>query len=283
MYIYIIIFILISIIIFILYYTLLKKNVELKVDAVPNIFFMSHDETSRYLEVDNDNYVRNLTPLDLYARKVKDHQEYIENIKSTAISFTEDEKQLLIKCAKNADAFFKTNSFNNLNYSNYLNGDDIANIKWIFAYTFKNDKKEYEEGLPHTRENVIFLSKYVLKYDEFNLTNTLIHEKIHIYQRFNKELFSSIISYMNYSILDIDKQPYKKYIRSNPDTDGKVYYDMNTQKEMICLYRSDKPNSINDIIMNNFALEHPYEKIAYDIADCYYKINIKYTDKYIQL
>ena len=43
---------------------------------------------------------------------------------------------------------------------------------------------------------------------------------------------------------------------------------------MVCLYRNNKPNGINDVIMNNFSLEHPYEKFAYEIANKYYKNNI---------
>jgi len=69
----------------------------------------------------------------------------------------------------------------------------VAGIKWVFANTYANYSKdvikEYEQGLPHTRENIILLSKNVLKYDELDLTSTLIHEKIHIYQRYNPELF----------------------------------------------------------------------------------------------
>ena len=280
MYIYIVLMIFILFIIYIIYISRQKNILDIKNE---NIYFMSADETESYLKNDIDNYVKNLTALDLYARNVANHNEYIDKIILTAISFTPDEKRILIKCANNADDFFRTTKFEGLSYSHYLNGNDIADIKWNFAYTYKNDRKEYEEGLPHTRDNIIFLSKYVMKYDEHNLTNTLIHEKIHIYQRNNSMLFAKILSYMNYITLDIEKQPYKKYIRSNPDTDGKVYYDILTNKELVCIYRSDKPASINDIIIKNYSLEHPYEKIAYEIANHYYRTYPANTDKYIKL
>jgi len=141
--------------------------------------------------------------------------------------------------------------------------------------------------LPHTRENVIFLSKNVLKYDELNLTNTLIHEKIHIYQRYNSKIFDKIISDMGLKELDKESYKYAKYIRSNPDTNNKIYYKVNSTTDaldedniMVCLYRNNKPNGINDVIHTNYAKEHPYEKIAYEIAENFYKNN---KNKYINI
>ena len=38
---------------------------------------------------------------------------------------------------------------------------------------------------------------------------------------------------------------------------------------MIFTYKSERPSSINDIDTNTFAMEHPYERMAYDIANAY--------------
>ena len=254
---------------------------------------MSYKETSDFLTNDKDRYVRNFSELDLHARNVKTYMEYISNIEDTAISFSEEEKGLLIKCANNADKYFKKETYKELKYGKHINGDDIADIKWIFANTytnhFNNVIKEYEEGLPHTRENIIFVSKNVLKYDELNLTNTLIHEKIHIYQRYNSKLFDKIIREMGLLELDMKSFKYAKYIRSNPDTTNKIYYDndgnINSNNDdndnvMVYLYRNDNPNGINDVIQNNYSKEHPYEKIAYEIAENFYKNN---KNKYINI
>ena len=73
------------------------------------------------------------------------------------------------------------------------NFKEIANIKWVFSKTESNGKLSYESGLPHTRKNIIFLSDKVLINDEDELIKVLIHEKIHIYQRNNSDLFKSII------------------------------------------------------------------------------------------
>ena len=279
---YLYLFIVMSVILLIvyLYYMYSVQEKEPYQSDEGKTYFMAYAETVRFFKEDKDMYVRGLTHLDLYARKAKTSQEYIDNIVKTAISFTEEEKQLISKCAKEADKFFLNMDFRTKPDYKLLNNKDIANIPWVFALTYRNDAYEYEEGLPHTRENVIFLSKYVMKYNETDMTNTLIHEKIHIYQRYNAELFAKIITSMKYAILDASKQPYRRFIRSNPDTDKKVYYDIATNKEMVCLYRTETPSGINDIIMNNFALEHPYEKIAYEVAGYYYK---QIADKYANI
>ena len=277
MYLYIFLFASIIFAVAYMYIMYVAQKSEPYVSIEDHIHYMTYPETAKFLKEDKDQYVGELTSLDLYARKVRTSKEYIENIIKTAISFTEEEKTMLTKCAKTADEFFLS-----MNFADYklMNNLDIANIPWIFALTYRNDAFEYEEGLPHTRGNVIFLSKYVLKYGETDLTNTLIHEKIHIYQRYNPELFAKIMASMNYALLDVSKQPYRRFIRSNPDTNKQVYYDITTNKEMVCLYRSDTPSGINDIVKNNFALEHPYEKIAYEVAGYYYK---QVAEKYAKI
>ena len=241
----------------------------------------------------------------------------MNQIEDTAISFTDDEKELLERCAKDADKYLRNENFNELDYGKHLKGNDIADIKWIFANTYTNYFndviKENEQGLPHTRENIILLSKNVLKNDALNLTNTLLHEKIHIYQRYNPEIFDTIIKEMGLKELERKHFKQAKYIRSNPDTNNKIYYrkkdvssissvssvldilsggsgssdtgvtgdtDYDLDDVMVCLYRNDKPNSINDVIQKNYSAEHPYEKIAYEIAENFYKNN---KNKYINI
>jgi hypothetical protein len=283
-------------------------------NANNHIYFMTYKETANFFAKDNDNYVRNLSELDLHARGVKTHVEYMNQIEDTAISFTDDEKELLERCAKDADKYLRNERFKELDYGKHLNGNDIADIKWIFANTYTNYFndviKENEQGLPHTRENIILLSKNVLKNDALNLTNTLLHEKIHIYQRYNPEIFDTIIKEMGLHELERKHFKQAKYIRSNPDTNNKIYYrkkssggsggsvfdilssgfgggdddtvdtDYDLDDVMVCLYRNDKPNSINDVIQKNYSAEHPYEKIAYEIAENFYKNN---KNKYINI
>lgn len=261
----IIVMILISLIIFTLIYNYIFTKRDNFDNRIANIYYMNKNETKNFFIVDSDNYVKDMTDLDLYARKVSSSNEYIKNIITTIADYTDEEKNLISNCCKNADNYLKNCKI----YDNYINYGNLANLNWIFALTANNNTIQYEEGLPHTRDNIIFLSKNTLKQSEDNLTNTLIHEKIHIYQRQNKPIFDKLIYDMGFA-----KVAYKnKFIRSNPDTTKDIYLDNETKKVMVCLYRNTKPNSINDVIMKNYLMEHPYEKFAYEIANSYYKDN----------
>ena len=252
-----------------------------------HLYYMSYEETVRFLESDEDRYVANLSPIDLYARKVSSKEEYINIIKGEATHFNKGDKLMLDKCTKKADELLRNININtissesNLDYSKYLNYKDIANIKWVLAITRSDNGGKYEDGLSHTRKHIIFLSQDVLNYSEDEIIKLLIHEKIHIYQRNNEALFKTIIYNMGYAE-STDSQEISqdklKYVRSNPDVNNKIYKNLHTGELMICLYSSDKPKNINDIIIENYAMEHPYEKIAYEISEHIY--NIHKIEKY---
>jgi hypothetical protein len=243
---------------------------------------MSYEETVRFLESDEDRYVAKLSPIDLYARKVSSNEEYINLIKGEATHFNKGDKLILDKCTKKADELLRNININtissesNLDYSKYLNYKDIANIKWVLAITRNDNGSKYEDGLSHTRKHVIFLSQDVLNYSEDEIIKLLIHEKIHIYQRNNEALFKTIIYNMGYAESTDGQeisQDKLRYVRSNPDVNNKIYKNINTGELMICLYTSDKPKNINDIIIEKYSMEHPYEKIAYEISEHIYNIH----------
>jgi hypothetical protein len=243
---------------------------------------MSYEETVRFLESDEDRYVAKLSPIDLYARKVSSNEEYINIIKGEATHFNKGDKLILDKCTKKADELLRNININtissesNLDYSKYLNYKDIANIKWVLAITRSDNGSKYEDGLSHTRKHVIFLSQDVLNYSEDEIIKLLIHEKIHIYQRNNEALFKTIIYNMGYAESTDGQeisQDKLRYVRSNPDVNNKIYKSIHTGELMICLYTSDKPKNINDIIIEKYSMEHPYEKIAYEISEHIYNIH----------
>ena len=252
--------------------------------------YMSYEETVRFLESDEDRYVAKLSPIDLYARKVSSKEEYINIIKGEATHFNKGDKLILDKCTKKADELLRNININtissesNLDYSKYLNYKDIANIKWVLAITRNDNGSKYEDGLSHTRKHVIFLSQDVLNYSEDEIIKLLIHEKIHIYQRNNEALFKTIIYNMGYAESTDGQeisQDKLRYVRSNPDVNNKIYKNIHTGELMICLYTSDKPKNINDIIIEKYSMEHPYEKIAYEISEHIY--NICKIEKYKQI
>lgn len=249
------------------------KRVERWTQKAIDVVFLSKQETATFLEEDKDKYVTSLSLVDLYARKSNDAKNYISKIKRCASSFTDIEKTKLIRCSQIADKFLKSYI-----YQDAINGKDIAKIQWKFAITRKNESNQYEEGLPHTRSDIIFLSEYVINdnialgNDDTILTNTLIHEKVHIYQRQNELVLGRLIAKMGYNVASNIEH---KLRRSNPDIDNKTYYDRNGNV-LVFEYSSAKPENINDVkYKGDFSSEHPYERIAYEIANEYTKSTMK--------
>jgi hypothetical protein len=286
-YYYILLLLIIILVVLTIFYIFHIYNSLIYDDVDNHIYYMNKDETMMFLEYDEDKYVSNLSTVDLYARKVLSKEEYIYIIKNSATSFTNNDKDILNKCIERADELLRSvkiyniSKENNLSYTKNFNFNDLANIKWVLSLTSSENSDNnliggYEEGLPHTRKNVIFLSNKILNYPEDELIKILIHEKIHIYQRNNEELFKIIVENMGYTeVSNITEISYNtiKHIRSNPDVNRKIYKNQNTGKFMLCLYNSDKPNGINDVDLKDYSLEHPYEKIAYEISEYIHNMN----------
>lgn len=225
-----------------------------------------------FFNKDYDNYVKNLSRYDLIARNINSNKEYIQKIGYCAKNFTGNQKNIINNCCEKADDFFKK-------YNELLDGKQIAKIKWKFALTDKYDNYEYENGLPHTRKDIIFLSDKMIPESETpDFINTLIHEKIHIYQRYNELIIDKMLS----DKLKINKIVYTNpRKRANPDLNNNIY--KNDKNEIMqCYYNSNTPNSIQDVtcLNNNSINEHPYELLAYNIANKYNEYLMK---KYINI
>tara|TARA_B110000858_G_scaffold144204_2_gene163760 strand:- start:810 stop:1649 length:840 start_codon:yes stop_codon:yes gene_type:complete len=266
---YFLIFLLITLIIYYSYKILYKNKIE-HFNNVIN--FLDNKKTIDFLNRDYDNYVKNLSKFDLIARNVDSSQEYIINIIQCAKNFTENQKNIITNCCEKADNFLN-------NYNELLDGKQISKIKWNIALTSKSNMFEYENGLPHTRENIIFLSdKTIPETETTDFVNILIHEKIHVYQRQNETIVDKMLS----NKLKFEKITYyNPRKRANPDLNKNTYIDKDN-KILQCYYNSDNPNSIQDVtcLDNNDILEHPYEFLAYNIANEY---NKKQMEKYINI
>lgn len=215
---------------------------------------MNKYEVKDFILKDEDKYINNLSIYDLRARKVKTCIEYLFKAGNSTLDFTKEQKEKLINCANEARLYFNNN------------------MDWIFALINNN----YEEGFPHTRGNIIFLSETIINYSNIELIKTLIHESIHIYQRYNKE---EIKKYLNENKFTISRlRDNVSLIRANPDLDEYIYKDKNGI-EMIANYKSEFPTGISDITLPSLSNEHPYEYMAYTIAEEYSrKILNKYNN-----
>uniref|UniRef100_A0A6C0KT27 Uncharacterized protein n=1 Tax=viral metagenome TaxID=1070528 RepID=A0A6C0KT27_9ZZZZ len=227
------------------------------------VTFLTAEQTKNYILEDGDTYIHDLSQWDLFARKIDSTDDYKIASAHTSMNFTNEQKDRFSKATIAADAFFNTIHTTHTTNIDSIDGNKIANIPWIFAMT---DGTVYEDGLPHTRGNIIFVSNNITETPDY-LIKTFIHEKIHIYERMYPADIDQFLIKNRYTRV---KRRYGiPRIRANPDLDEWVYVDEKNGKELMALYSSDKPHNITDVILNDTALEHPYELLAYKIADLY--------------
>lgn len=221
------------------------------------IEFLDESEVKELLKDDKDGYFASFTIYDWKVRDVKDVNEYLTKIlKSNSINeLKNNEKERLIKLINEAD-----NKLKKIKYD-WFDGNKAANIKWKIGYT---KGKDYEDGLPHTRSDVVMLGENTLKQNDKSLIGTLIHEKVHLYQ---KEYPEDLEKYkQQYGFVRIRRRDVDDRIRANPDTDEYIYRNSNG-KEMKTVYK-EGANGLEDTKTypeDNQSSEHPNETMAIKI------------------
>lgn len=252
--------------IYFIYYYRSRDNFQ-NIAKCDKINILSHEEVTAFLRDDKDHYVQSMSSADLHARKAKTALEYINRISQCNKNETlldPNDISLISKCALKADKFLEKYVYKSVIY-----GRDIAAIPWKFAIVCD----DYEDGFPHTRQDIIFLTRKSIKTNEDTLTSLLIHEKTHIFQRYNPQFMDWFLASAGYAVVTYANDPkYKGLVRSNPDINHKVY--IYNGRELVYLYKSAFPSGINDILNLN-SMEHPYEQMAYDIGNDYLKERMK--------
>ena len=225
----------------------------------PNpVTFISPEDLYQELISNHDQFYDSLYDYDWKARKVSSLDQYRDYIRqSVSTSFTQDEMEKLRICAKQCDDFLLT--------VNIPGFDNIkaSNIPWKIG---KVQGRLYEYGLPHTRHHDLIVLSDVenLKDDVRTLTRTLIHEKIHIYQKQNE---ADVEKYLEINHFEKYKQrEYNDLIRANPDLDGWIYKNKLSGKLYKCEYNSNNPENIIDVKNTDQLEEHPFENMAVNIA-----------------
>lgn len=187
--------------------------------------FLSREQTSDFLRSDPDGFIGRLTPLDLEARHAKTRADYLNRAARSADTWTPDEK----------DAIWREL----LLAKEYLSGTRYAGLPWIFA------KAHYEDDLPHTRQNVIFLPGYVS-------AATLVHEMVHVNQKMRAPVIPPGYRLSRDSF---------RNLRTNPDEDGKIWYKGNVPAGA---FFNPRPMSLRDVQEH---VQHPFEAEAYSVSD----------------
>lgn len=223
-----------------------------------NVIFLDKYSLTEILLEDNDDYYKKFYKYDLYARNIKNIEEYKLNIKKSTINLTQKQKDKIIEACN-----FINTKIKNINIDGF-DEDKFNKIIWKFGGI---KGKLYENGLPHTRDDIIILPiKKINNYSIENLSKTICHEQVHIYQKKYKEDVELYLKKNNIKILK--KREEKDLIRANPDLDNFIYHDNNLV--YTAKYNSETPKSIEDIIYNydySQSSEHPFEKMAIEIEN----------------
>lgn len=206
----------------------------------------------------NQYFFRYMTPVDLKARGARTKQSYYETYVSSLKSFDFDQKTKITKLVQAADDMILRFGCKRLHV-----------IPWKFARV-----DDIESDFPHTFGDVIMISANLLQSESSNkLITTLIHEKIHVYQRMYP-LETNILVQKVWGYKMFGLRNHFNLARNNPDLNGVVY---GIKGPVLQMYRSSTPSSISDsdikmVIMNRIVRsseqhEHPYERMAYQLSD----------------
>lgn len=217
-----------------------------------DVRFLSKAETENFFAADSDGYFERLSLYDLAARGFNNHNAYWQRSIDSAIEPDASLKERVLKSIHKIMPFLKTLNLFGVTYD--------PEIKWTLAFT---DGKIYEQGLPHTREHIIFLTPETVSPD------ILLHEWIHLYQRKHKTQVQSYLKQQGYNPWRL-RAGYPR-IRANPDLDEYIY--MHPNKEWMLYVYDENPKNINDILRAPIGHrhEHPYEEAAYEIVEAYKK------------
>lgn len=202
----------------------------------------------------NTTYYNSMTSLDWMARHVNNINEYYDMMRKSVVNFTENEKSIL------TDAINRANNKIDKISLHWFNGKLANKLKWKIGLV---EGRLYEYGLPHTINDTIILNRNDIstKYDSYHLINTLIHEKVHIYQKAYPMQVKQYLDINNYK--EVRKRTKMDNIRANPDIDDMVYSKDGT---IYATQYNESPLSIIDVTNHDQTYEHPFERMAIEIA-----------------
>jgi hypothetical protein len=226
----------------------------------PNhIVFLTKEELTEFIENDNDKYFASFSNDDLQIRNARTIHEYKQAINDSFCSVTPNVQdkitQSILKIENQIQKMTEKDNWD-------IDFEKLVHIPWKIGCTCNT---KYENGFPHTREDIIILPmKQIDSMDEQQLCKLLIHEKVHIYQR----LYSTEIENM-LKKRGFQKNGTRENNPANPDLNAYTY----THYKLGDFYSTYKnePSTFKDIQYANgsSSSEHPYEYIAYAIAESF--------------
>ena len=212
-----------------------------------------HEKNSNYIYNKNEQYLKLMNIVNLRARNMNSVNSY--NINDISKYQRVNMDNLLV---------------------NIKDSLKDSKLKKLFTKLFFTDKiikialSHHENGFPHTIKNVIlFPGSFFMKFnfDRMYLQKTVIHETIHIIQRYNPEKFVPMIEDMGFIKIDTIKNFDDIYNlnRNNPDgldinwlwkNDNKLYL-------ISVQFNSTHPSSLGDVNNKYFIIEKHNDKYYY--------------------
>jgi len=224
------------------------------IDESLNTIFLSKNDLENILISDIDNFYSRFYKKDFEVRKINNISEYTAKIKNSVTDFSENEKKYISEMIYQIN-----NKFENINLP-WLNGKKFNRLNWKLGLI---SGYEYENGLCHTRNDTIIIQRDKLNY---NFYKTLIHEKVHVYQKMYPEDIEIFLKLNNFK--KIRKTTESDMIRANMDIDEWIYADQNDNEYKAVF--NENPVDIQDVTFspcNSQICEHPLEKMAIDISN----------------
>jgi hypothetical protein len=227
-------------------------------DKSPSIEFIKPDDFKN--EIPYMKYFQRMSKYDLYARHSPTRIEYIKKYINNIVEYNISDKKILLNLIAKADKILK--KYN------------IYSIPWKFIKV----NTLIESSYPHTLNNVIvFNDNYLYNKSPEEQLLLLIHEKIHLYQKYQRIGSKKLIQLWGFTPTDLTHP----LLRNNPDTDMRIWALHDTP--IFLLYNGIYPLGIHDVVCvdaNNedidqsqfglspsiIQMDHPYEVMAYELA-----------------
>jgi hypothetical protein len=201
--------------------------------------FLTSEQAARFILEDPDGYIDGLSAADLSARQQFTRSAYRRAAAATMRSPSRSQTARMGRLARAA--------------VRALPAAISARLpSRIFIALFSGP---YENRLPHTRWNVVFIPEHCLDSDDQRVARLFAHELVHVFQRYNPRLTRRMLRARGFRVLR--RISPEDNIRANPDTDAFLYTNAIPEQ-----YTSDEPASIVEVVPG---ARHPFEVMAYGL------------------
>jgi len=225
-----------------------------------NLYVLQKKEIETYLAADPDSFMRSLDTMNKTARQI--HTPSF--IAGHFCNINRAEHKRITNATRTVDNMLQkeNGSLHEALERWKISYTQLIQIPWVIGVMATNS---YERGMSHTRGIVIIIHRKVLASQA--LESTLLHEKIHVYQKMFPSVIDEVLTKKGYF-----QKSCAIYQRLNPDTNTSTYHHPKYDVPMYASFKdSSMLQSISDVVfpMNDMSLEHPYEECAYEIQRAY--------------